>query len=265
MTPAPEWLTRHEHADRRLGRICRYHSRSDAHSIALCEFIVDDLLAACPPLRTQAARGDVCYGINLSHRWPQGKQKTIDLAIGVPTSRPLLETGEAQLRKVRALGIVLVSLEAKAVMTEHGKSQPRVYDELSSSHEIVHQGRQDAIAAGVAVVNIAETFISPLRQRVGQPVEVTRHKQPDAAMGMIEHLRGLPIRDQVGQVGFDACTTIVVDCDNEGPARLHSMPPAPQPGGRDHYATFLEHIARLYANRFAMLPEQNQTRTLAEE
>jgi hypothetical protein len=50
-------------------------------------------------------------------------------------------------------------------MTEHGKSQPRVYDELSSSHEIVHQGRQDAIAAGITVVNVAPRFISPLRQR----------------------------------------------------------------------------------------------------
>jgi hypothetical protein len=86
---------------------------------------------------------------------------------------------------------VLIACEAKTVMTEHGKSKPRVYDELSSSHEIVHQGRQDAIAAGITVVNIAKTFVSPLRQESGGGLHASEHKQPEAAGGMITHLRGL--------------------------------------------------------------------------
>lgn len=31
------WLSAHQHVDRRYGHIYHYHSRSDAHSIALCK------------------------------------------------------------------------------------------------------------------------------------------------------------------------------------------------------------------------------------
>jgi hypothetical protein len=138
-------------------------------------------------------------------------------------------------------------------MTEHGKSQPRIFDELGSSHEIVHQGDREAIAAGITVVNIASTFVSPLRQK-GRKLHVSKHKQPHAAERMINHLRGLPIRDVIDAVGFDAYATIVVDCDNQGPVSLWTDPPAPQPGDRDHYDTFVMRIAEAYATRFGQLP-----------
>lgn len=130
-------------------------------------------------------------------------------------------------------------------MTEHGKSQPRIFDELGSSHEIVHQGDREAIAAGITVVNIASTFVSPLRQR-SKVLYVSKHKQPHAAQRMVDHLRGLPIRETVEGTGFDAYATVVVDCDNQGPARLWIEPPAPQPGDRDHYETFILRIANAY-------------------
>jgi len=104
-------------------------------------------------------------------------------------------------------------------MTEHGKSQPRVFDELSSSHEIVHQGDREAIAAGITMVNIAETFVSPLRQK-SKDLHVTQHKQPHVAERMVHHLRGLPMRDGVDETGFDAYATIVIECDNQSPVNL---------------------------------------------
>ncbi len=144
---------------------------------------------------------------------------------------------------------MFLSCEAKTVMTEHGKSQPRVFDELGSSHEIVHQGDREAIAAGVTVVNIAKTFVSPLRQKNAE-LHVSKHKQPHAAERMVNHLRGLPIRDTVDGFGFDAYATIVVDCDNQGPAFLWTDPPAPQVGDRDHYDTFISRLSDAYASRF---------------
>src|ERR671928_64182 len=82
------WLAQAEFVDRggRLppGTRLQYHSRSDEHSKRLGEFMVDDLLDGCPVLREHAARGDVAYGINVRHRWPNDKIKTLDLAIGVP-------------------------------------------------------------------------------------------------------------------------------------------------------------------------------------
>jgi hypothetical protein len=246
-----EWLTAHEHKDPKYGWVYHYHSRSDAHSIALCKLILQDLLLACPVLKNQALADRIVYGINARHVFPNGKKKTLDLAIG---------TANAIKQPVRfadticpgAMDRVLISCEAKTVMTEHGKSQPRVFDELGSSHEIVHQGDREAIAAGVTVVNIATTFVSPLRQKGGE-LHVSKHKQPNAAERMVNHLRGLPIREVDSDSGFDAYATIVVDCDNQGPATLWTDPPAPQPGERDHYDTFIARLANAYTSRFTTL------------
>ena len=250
---APErivkWMSEHRHVDKKLGHEYRYHSRSDAHSIELCRFVVADLLARCEPLRSQAARGEIAYGINLKHQWPSGKTKTLDLAIGMP-SRPLTVTPEAGIHRVEDLAEVLIACEAKTVMTEHGKSQPRVFDELSSSHEIVHSGRPDAIAAGITVVNIAATFVSPLRQQEGKALYVSKHNQPHVTERMVKHLRGLVTRERSEGVGFDAYCTVIVECDNQNSVSLWTNPPAPQPGEVDHYDTFVERISRFYGERF---------------
>jgi hypothetical protein len=243
-----EWLTAHEHKDPKYGWVYHYHSRSDSHSIALCKLILQDLLLACAVLKKQALADRVVYGINARHVFPNGKKKTLDLAIG--TAKTIKETARfADTICHGEIERVLISCEAKTVMTEHGKSQPRVFDELGSSHEIVHQGDREAIAAGVTVVNIATTFVSPLRQKGGE-LHVSKHKQPHATERMVNHLRGLPIRDADSDAGFDAYATIVVDCDNQGPATLWTDLPAPQPGDRDHYETFIARLADAYTSRF---------------
>ncbi|HTM47245.1 MAG TPA: hypothetical protein VL285_01095, partial [Bryobacteraceae bacterium] len=58
-------------------------------------------------------------------------------------------------------GNVLIALEAKAAMTSHVKACPRLFDELNSSHQIVHGDTGVAIAAGLVLVNFATHFISP--------------------------------------------------------------------------------------------------------
>lgn len=249
---APEsfvsWMTKHEHKDQNFGWVYNYHPRSDAHSVALCTLILEDLLAACPALRKQALADRIGYGINLRHTFPNGKTKTLDLAIG--TLKSIKEpTRFADAIYPAEIERVLISCEAKTVMTEHAKSQPRVFDELGSSHEIVHQGDREAIAAGVTVVNIADTFVSPLRQRTAT-LHVSKHKQPRAAQRMVNHLRGLPIRDTLDGIGFDAYTTIVVKCDNQGPATLWTEAPSPQPDEADHYDTFVRRISESYSARF---------------
>lgn len=257
---APEkfvaWLNTHSHIDRRFGHVYRYHSRSDAHSIALCEFVFEDLRATCPTLSEQAELGQVVHGINYLFIWPNtGKRKTLDLAIGRP-AKGAQQSPNVGRAASGQLSDLLFSCEAKSVMTEHVKSKPRVYDELSSSHEIVHQGTPDAIATGITVVNIASTFVSPLLQTNSASIVITRHKQPAAAAAMIQHLRGLPIREAAGRVGFDAYATFVVDLANQGEVRLYPEPPAPQPGDRDHYGTFLERACRFYTERFSLNPAQ---------
>jgi hypothetical protein len=251
---APErfaaWLLAAEHQDRRFGYIYRYHPRSDAHSVILCTYLLEDLVMLCPALKEQVSRGQIAYGTNVRYVWPTTqKMKTLDLAIGRPAARSLPGT----MGRVTRFTEVLLACEAKAVMTEHVKSQPRVYDELSSSHQIVHQGRPDAIAAGITVVNIAETFISPLRQTSAEQPYISHHQQPQVRQRMVTHLRGLPIREQVGQIGFEAYCSLVVECDNQTIARLWQARPAPQPGEPDHYDTFIGRLARFYTERFGRL------------
>jgi len=241
-------MSAREHIDARFGHVYRYHSRSDAHSIALCRFIMDDLIERTPALRKQVESGEIVWETNVKFHFPLShKAKTLDLAVGTPGAR--IESARSGIRY--RMSDVLIACEAKSVMTEHGKSQPRVFDELNSSHGIVHAGRPDAVAAGITVVNIADRFASPLRQTAGQrDLVFSRHNQPEDARKMIHHLRGLPIRDDVGGVGFDAYATIVLDCDNQGPAMLWTVLPAPQPGDPDHYGAFIERIARFYSERF---------------
>ena len=69
---------------------------------------------------------------------------------------------------------------------------------------------------------------------------------------MIEHLRGLPIRQQIGDVGFDAYCSLVVECDNQSDCTLWTAPPAPQSGDKDHYDTFIDRIARFYTTKLEL-------------
>lgn len=268
---APEdlaaWMAVHEHRDKTLPYVYRYHPRSDIHSTRLCELVVRDLLRDCAVLREQATRGEVAYGINIKHTWESGKSKALDLAIGTPTEAVPSHLRSGDIYKVRnpsrgrksnfgtqnALSRLLIACEAKAAMTEHAKSQPRIFDELSSSHEIVHHGDQHTIAAGIVMVNIASTFASPLRQRGTSSLHFSIHDQPAVAARMIQHLRGLRIREDVGQVGFDAFCTFVVNCDNQTGCTLHTERPAPQPDDLDHYDTFISRLTRFYTERFADL------------
>jgi hypothetical protein len=233
-----DWLRQHVHNDRRLGHTFQYHPRSDAHSKALAAFIWDDLVARCLKIAQHAASGRIVHRINYRHQWPgSGKRKTIDLAVGPPTA-----SGQ--------LLAVWLSTELKSVMTEHGKSEPRIFDELQSSYRIVNTGNPTAVAAGLTAVNIGGTFVSPTRQVPGQPLSVTRHNQPHVAQRMVGVLRGLPLRQSTAQTGFDAYCTFIVDADNRGSATLWIGPPAPQPGDPDHYETFLQRICDAYTARF---------------
>lgn len=51
-----DWLNSHEHRDPKYGYVYKYHSRSDAHSVMLCTFILEDLLERSEPLRIQGAQ-----------------------------------------------------------------------------------------------------------------------------------------------------------------------------------------------------------------
>jgi hypothetical protein len=276
-----EWLAQFSHRDT-SGRLppelrLSIHSRSDAHSVRLAELVLDELLDTCLVLREQAARGDVCYGINYRFRFSNGKFKTLDFVVGIPVVHQEPVEGQS-IRRLRShVGLnrtvpdeeqfsrLLIACELKSVLTEHRKSQPRVFDELNGSHAIVHGGSRDTLAAGMTLVNIAETFVSPLRQARDRPIFVSRHQQPADAATMVDHLRGLPRRSAVNPVGFDAYCSFVMDVDNQGHVALWTAQPAPQPGEGDHFDRFLSDLCQAYRKQFSDLDDLPEASGLGVE
>jgi hypothetical protein len=277
----------------RVGELLwQYHPRSDHHSKVACWAILFDLLQACPLLKQHIKDGAVAFGINhVMVNFRNNKKKALDLVVCRPgeevgalkatgrhspkrktsTARSFyqmvdsygieLTNGERQTLMslpdvpVRPVGSVLIALEAKAAMTEFAKARPRLYDELESSHVTVHADTNHAIAAGIAIINGATSFISPTANPCvawGAPVKVARHVQPKQLGLTIRHVEALPRRSDINSPGFDALCALALNCENvaEAPVALLSEPPAPQPGDALHYASMITRIAGWYTTRF---------------
>ena len=162
-------------------------------------------------------------------------------------SLPVIERGHL------AAGSVQIALEAKATMTAHQKSRPRLHDELNSSHLVIHGASSHALAVGLVLVNTSETFISPGLQKGGAPV-VSHHKQPAAAAGIIEKVKQIRRRTNPTEAGFDGLGIVAVDLKNDGsPVSLTTAPPAPQPGSIFYYDDMLVRIANEYDASFSSI------------
>ena len=219
------------------------------------------------------------YGLNHEMRdFRTSRKKNLDLVVCRPRSGgwaaapaptfadQALEIGialdaesAAELRALPTLhelpvGAVHVALEAKACMTQFIKAKPRLYDELNSSHAVIHGNSPHTIAAGLAMVNKATEFISPGRNDFDlskRAAVVTQHVQPRHAAEVIEKLREIPRRSRDGEEGFDVFAIILVNCRNDGsPVFLESDAPAPQPGETDHYEMAVHRLAQLYEQKY---------------
>jgi hypothetical protein len=144
-------------------------------------------------------------------------------------------------------------LEAKACMTAHQRALPRLYDELNSSHLTVHGATDQAIAAGFAMINIADRYLSPDLNKVDRSnaPEWSNHRQPRDAQLAVDKIRQLPRRSRTGDVGYDAIAIVVINCRNDGSTvNLVTSPPAPQPGDIYYYDAMIHRLAHIYATRF---------------
>lgn len=259
------------------GNVWQYHSRSDRHSKMACWAVLFDLLQTCALLRDQVAAGKVGFGINHEMRdYKQDRKKNLDLVLcthqgsvselgfadyaegcGVvltPQEKALLE----KLPKMRQAAVtnVLVALEAKACMTEHGKAVPRLHDELSSSHQTIHGDTGGAIAAGYVLINCAESFISPDRNRKrvrGGKFVVNSHKQPAAAEKSLAAIVKIPRRSMETQVGFDGVGVTMLRCANDGSDVAVDELANAKITDILKYESFVTRLAHLYATKFGAI------------
>lgn len=260
-------------------QLWQYHPRSDLHSKVACWSALFDLLRTSALMQGHATAGKVIFGVNFEMRdYQHDRKKDLDLVIArpsgeVPTSGRTLEglaekwgivlTGP-QRQELRGLppifesrvtgSGVLVALEAKAAMTAHGKAQPRLYDELNSSHIAVHGASSQALAVGLVMVNASSKYVSPTSQHPGVPTVISNHKQPSAAAGIIDKVKQVPRRTGSQQAGFDGLGIIVVDAVNDGtPIAIVSQPPAPSPGEIFYYDDMISRVANEYDTRFSSI------------
>lgn len=224
-----------------------YHPRSNAHGRALCGFVLDDLLATCARIVQDAADGRIVYDVEKkiivgSSEW------NIDLVLGPP---PAGVTTEVSARGIQRLSpaTILIAIEAKTIMTEHGKARRNRQRDLDSFHQFVHRYDPNTVAAALTVVNIAESFKSPLRPGVSIHRNVRNLVQETMAL-----LRALPMRSGVGDAnGLEANGGIVVSHDNVllQATQLIATAPAPQVGDPLHYDAFLRRICDRYTQRWS--------------
>jgi hypothetical protein len=255
----------------------QYHSRSDRHSKVACWGVLLDLLATSGLLRDHVTDGKVVFGVNHSmHDFVNDQRKDLDLVIARPGEeqegrqhRTFAELGghygvvledqdRRQLEQLPdvvegAVGSVLIALEAKACMTEHGKARPRLYDELNSSHQIVHSATNQALAVGFVMINACEEFFSPNRNQglADRDREPNSHPQPRALQSTLDKVAQLPRRSDQSARGYDGLGIVVVDMRNDGtPVHLVTDPPAPQPGDLFHYDSMIRRVAAEYDSTF---------------
>lgn len=263
----------------KYGQHWQYNSRSDRHGKVGCWGIAFDLLAQSSLMQRHALDGKIVLGVNHKMRdYETGREKVLDLVVARPSDgvsamglslRSLvphlgisLTAAEEQLLfqlpnvPVAPVGAVLIALEAKAAMTAHVKSLPRLYDELNSSHLAVHGASSQALAIGYVQVNNSSRFLSSVINSKllcqGLPHEFTDHRQPDDTLRVLDKVAQIPRRSGKAGHGFDAVGVTVLDFVNDGsPVNLVAKKPAPQPGDNFHYNGMIVRMANEYDATFA--------------
>ena len=229
----------------------QYHPRSSKHGDALCKFLLADLLATCEPFSRAAEREAIIYRANYTIDPDSPDRWNADLVIGPPSQPP-----EPNAERVGHIAegfpsAIWMAIDAKTIMTEHGKARRNRQRDLNSFQDILHRKDTRTIVGGLLVVNIAERFRTPLARRAAG---VTTHRHVVRLVTEImELMAGLPRAPATGgRVGLEALGVIVVSHSNVSgePTALVATPPAPAPDDPLSYASFLRDLCGAFAARF---------------
>lgn len=242
----------HEYGDERIIEWLRehgYHPRSPKHGSASCLFLLDDLLHESDLFADAARNGEIVY--QEDHTVGEGPSRwNTDLVVGPPDG-----TADNQPDDERPIARgtperIWLAIDAKSVMTEHGKARRNRQRDINSFADIMHRHHPGAVSGGVLLINMAERFKSPLRDEG----DVTEHDRIEQLVeGTVEIFRDIDRAEGEISPNVDAVATIVVDhtnMDDGHETRLVTEPPAPQSGDVVHYRDFLEIVLETLEERF---------------
>jgi hypothetical protein len=230
----------------------QYHPRSSKHGDVLCRFLLQDLLETCEPFRHAAERDAIVFHANWTIDPLSMDRWNADLVIGPPTQPP--DPGAPRVGPI-AQGEpkdTWLAIDAKTIMTEHGKARRNRQRDLNSFHDILHRKNPRSIVGGIVIVNMAERFHTPLARSVEGP---TVHKNiVRLVTEIVTQMGAIPKSGPVaGEPGLEALGLIVVSHTNI-PGELTELvvaPPAPPPNGPLSYSAFLRDLCVAFTIRYA--------------
>ena len=227
-----------------------YHPRSDKHGGAQCRYFVNDLLHESEAIAEAAQNGEIVYAEDYDVGDPRGLGWNVDLVIGPPAADDMQLPTDDGIAKDTPREVWLAA-DAKSIITEHQKARRNRQRDINSFADIMHTHHERAIACGILLLNIADRFDSPTRDHD----DITDHPNIDRIIEEIVDLFDSIDRSE-GEISanLDGTGLIVVDhtnlVDDIGDTELVTEEPAPQPGERVHYRTFVKEMADLFERRF---------------
>mgnify|MGYP001037250626 CR=1 FL=1 len=222
-----------------------YHPRSSSHGDAMCRFLLNDLYSNCPALKVMADKGAIVYQANYTVNEGTPSRWTIDLVIGRSGGEPRLPG--APIARANP-SEVWIAVDAKAIMTEHGKARRNRQRDLNSMADILHRMRPVPITGAYVVINMASRFRSPLRK---EPIQ---HRNIERMVAETIPLVLEILEDRMkGRPGLDAAGVSVIDYTNlpGSECRLVEGPPAPDSTSPLYYDNFLSKLCHEFTARFS--------------
>lgn len=212
-----------------------FNPRSQANSDALSDFVVSDLLRACPPIAPRLRSGQLV---------PR-KNATVGTRVA-GRSVDLVLCEEAHGADIAAQ----VAVEHKSIMTAHGKARWNRYGDVIAYSNHMHNHRRDCIAASIVIVNTSAAYENP--DAFAKGLKRPRLDMEKVVADTIGIFRGIPLRDDPGDPNDqpEALAVIVLDYDGVNPVKLVTRKLAPKTGDPIHYESFVRRICELYEKRF---------------
>lgn len=242
----------HTYGDERIANYLDregYHPRSSKHGEESCLGFLEDILYQSHTIRDASEAGAIVYKQDYTVGSGDSKWNT-DLVVGPPTDDTDIEIdSELGIAEAEPAEIWL-AIDAKSVMTEHGKARRNRQRNITSFADIMHSHYPGAVTGGILLINAADRFKSPLREEG----DITEHERIEQlARETVDIFRDIDRSE--GKIGpnVDGVACVVVEhtnMDNGQPTVLLEEPPAPQPGDAVHYQTFLDNIIETFENRW---------------
>jgi hypothetical protein len=244
----------------------RYHPRSNKHGDFLAQAFLTDLLEQSPLLKKAAAEGKVAYSLNfaiqvavvqegITEETLKDLAWNIDLAFGVPkpavggkAPKPKDRMLPGSAIKEADLGDIWMMVDAKGVMTEHGKARRNRQRDLTALWAVMHTFYPKSVVGAVLPINIASTFQSPLNDH-----ETDHGNIEQIVKETLSIFRAVKRKSPTSESGIEGVGCFVVDFANKPGAKavLRTTPPAPAADDPIRYENFVSSMAGHLEERFA--------------